>query len=222
MVYLILFIAVAFGYLAALVFKRTKINDLSLFLSFSGAFLLAMTILELLPEVFELPTERIGLFIMSGILLQICLEFFSKGAEHGHVHLSAEKRVFPWLLFFSLSVHALLEGIPVSDGNNILIGILVHKIPVAIILSLFFIKANYKISTTLIFMTLFALMTPIGTWLSEEIISIQNYEREITAVVIGMFLHVSTTILYESSRDHKFNLTKLIVIILGFGIAYFL
>ncbi|MCH2489182.1 MAG: ZIP family metal transporter [Flavobacteriales bacterium] len=222
MVYLILFIAVAFGYLAALVFKRTKINDLSLFLSFSGAFLLAMTILELLPEVFELPTERIGLFIMSGILLQICLEFFSKGAEHGHVHLSAEKRVFPWLLFFSLSVHALLEGIPVSDGNNILIGILVHKIPVAIILSLFFIKANYKVSTTLIFMTLFALMTPIGTWLSEEIISIQNYEREITAVVIGMFLHVSTTILYESSRDHKFNLTKLIVIILGFGIAYFL
>ncbi len=222
MVYLILFIAVAFGYLAALVFKRTKINDLSLFLSFSGAFLLAMPILELLPEVFELPTERIGLFIMSGILLQICLEFFSKGSEHGHVHLSAEKRVFPWLLFFSLSVHALLEGIPVSDGNNILIGILVHKIPVAIILSLFFIKANYKVSTTLIFMTLFALMTPIGTWLSEEIISIQNYEREITAVVIGMFLHVSTTILYESSRDHKFNLTKLIVIILGFGIAYFL
>src|SRR5690606_32121841 len=31
--------------------------------------------------------KKIGLFIMLGIVFQIILEYFSKGAEHGHVHV---------------------------------------------------------------------------------------------------------------------------------------
>ena len=31
-------------------------------------------------------TSAIGIFIMIGIVFQIILEYFSKGAEHGHVH----------------------------------------------------------------------------------------------------------------------------------------
>ncbi|MCW8980431.1 MULTISPECIES: ZIP family metal transporter [Altibacter] len=219
MVYIVLFLAVAVGYLIAEGLKAREMKQLTIYLAFSGAFLLSMTILELLPEVFEMPTERIGIFIMGGILLQICLEFFSKGAEHGHIHLHSDKRNFPWLLFISLAIHALLEGFPISEENNILIGILVHKIPVAIILSFFFIKANYSRTVTILFMTLFALMTPLGSWFS-TFETLQMYHTEITAVVIGIFLHVSTTILYESSKDHKFNLAKLITIVLGIVIAY--
>ncbi|MAP54179.1 ZIP family metal transporter [Altibacter sp.] len=219
MVYIVLFLAVAIGYLIAEGLKAREMKQLTIYLAFSGAFLLSMTILELLPEVFEMPTERIGIFIMGGILLQICLEFFSKGAEHGHIHLHSDKRNFPWLLFISLAIHALLEGFPISEENNILIGILVHKIPVAIILSFFFIKAKYSRTVTILFMTLFALMTPLGSWLS-TFETLQTYHTEITAVVIGIFLHVSTTILYESSKDHKFNLAKLITIVLGFVLAY--
>ena len=44
----------------------------------------------------------------------------------------------------------------------------------------------------------------------------------ITALVIGVFLHISTVILFESSEGHKFNLRKLLVIIVGIVIAYFL
>ncbi len=219
MKYLLLFLAVAIGYFIASSFKIKEVKQMSIYLAFSGAFLLSMTILELLPEVFEMPTERIGIFIMGGILLQICLEFFSKGAEHGHVHIHSEKRNFPWLLFISLSIHALLEGFPISDENNILIGVIIHKIPVALILSFFFIKAGYSKIITITFMLLFALMTPLGNWLSDFSL-LQEYHTEITAIVIGIFLHVSTTILYESSKDHKFNLAKLVTILLGFVIAY--
>jgi zinc transporter ZupT len=221
MVYLVLFLAVAIGYLAALGLKAKEMKQMSIYLAFSGAFLLSMTILELLPEVFEMPTERIGIFIMGGILLQICLEFFSKGAEHGHVHLHSTKRDFPWLLFISLSIHALLEGFPISENNNILVGIIVHKIPVALILSFFFIKANYSKLVTISFMFLFAIMTPLGSWLSSFEV-LQAFHTEITAIVIGIFLHISTTILYESSKDHKFNLSKLIIIVLGIVLAYFI
>jgi len=222
MKYLLLFLAVAVGYGVALFLKTKKIKQISLYLAFSGAFLLAITVFELLPEVFETPSKSIGIFIMIGILLQIFLEFFSKGAEHGHVHLHADNKNFPWLLFVSLSIHALFEGFPISEENNLLIGIIVHKIPVAIILSFFFIKAGYKKYTTLSFLFLFALMTPIGSFISENSRLIEAYHTQITAVVIGIFLHVSTTILFESSSNHKFDLSKMIAVVVAILLAYFL
>ena len=42
------------------------------------------------------------------------------------------------------------------------------------------------------------------------------------AIVIGIFLHISTTILFESSEGHKIHLSKLLVIILGVVVAYFI
>ncbi len=220
--YLLLFLAVAFGYALALFLKTKEMKQMSIYLAFSGAFLLAITIFELLPEVYESPSKHTGLFIMAGILLQIFLEFFSKGAEHGHVHLHAENKSFPWLLFVSLSIHALLEGFPISEENNLLVGVIVHKIPIVVILSMFFIKANYSKTTTILFLTLFGLMTPIGSWISVNFTEIQKYSTEINALVIGIFLHVSTTILFESSKDHKFNLVKLLTILAAIGLAYLL
>ncbi len=210
------------GYLIALALKAKELKQMSIFLAFSGAFLLSITVFELLPSVFGGSTDNVGVFIMSGILLQICLEFFSKGAEHGHVHLHATQKSFPWLLFFSLAIHAFLEGFPISAGNDLLWGIIIHKIPVAIILSYFFIKANYSKVITFSFLILFALMTPLGNLLATTSSFAQTYHNEITAVVIGILLHVSTTILFESSKDHKFNLMKLITIIGGIVLAYFL
>ena len=39
------------------------------------------------------------------------------------------------------------------------------------------------------------------------------------AMVIGIFMHVSTTILFESSEDHHYNRRKGIAILLGAGLA---
>ncbi|MFK5982074.1 MAG: ZIP family metal transporter [Flavobacteriaceae bacterium] len=222
MTYLLLFLSVAVGYLIALLLKVKEVKSLSIYLAFSGAFLLAVTIFELLPEVYSHPTKEIGIYIIAGILLQIFLEIFSQGAEHGHVHEHSHKNSFPWLLFVSLSIHALLEGFPISEDNNLLIGVMVHKIPIALILSLFFIKANYKKTTTLSFLFLFALMTPLGNWVSEHLVFTQDQELKITAVTIGVFLHVSTTILFESSKNHQFNVSKMTAVVVAIVIAYFL
>lgn len=222
MVYFLLFISVVIGYALALLLKVKDAKQISIFLAFSGAFLLSVTIFELLPEVYHTPSKEIGVFIIIGILLQIFLEFFSKGAEHGHVHLHSEKQLFPWLLFISLSIHALLEGFPISEDNNLMIGVIVHKIPIALILSLFFIKANYSKTTTLVFLFLFALMTPLGNWLSHQILFSPEQEVKITAITIGIFLHVSTTILFESSKNHKFNLSKMTAVLIAVLLAYFI
>ena len=220
--YLLLFLSVAFGYVIALFLKKRELRNMEVFLAFSGAFLLSITVFELLPEVFETPSKNIGVFIMIGILLQIFLEFFSKGPEHGHVHLHSENKHFPWILFISLSIHAFMEGFPISEENNLMIAIIIHKIPVAIILSFFFITAGYRRSTTLFFLFFFALMTPLGNFISKNYDIVHLYETEITAVVIGIFLHVSTTILFESSKNHKFNLTKMTAVVVAVLIAYLL
>ena len=222
MTYLYLFLSVAIGYLAALFFKIKEVGQIAIFLAFSGAFLLSITIFELLPEVYLVPSKTIGVYIILGILLQIFLDFFSQGAEHGHIHHHEVKNTFPWLLFFSLSIHALFEGFPISEENNLMIGIIVHKIPIALILSVFFIKANYSKMTTILFLFLFALMTPLGSWISTNYEILQVYKTEITAITIGIFLHVSTTILFESSKNHSFNLSKMLAVIIAIIIAYFL
>lgn len=220
--YILLFLAVAVGYITAMFLNKKEMRNMEVFLAFSGAFLLSITIFELLPHVFENPSKKIGVYIMLGILLQIFLEFFSKGAEHGHVHLHAEHKHFPWILFISLGIHAFMEGFPISEENNLLLAIIIHKIPVAIILSFFFITAGYRKSTTLFFLFFFALLTPLGSFLATNYEGIHQYETELTAIVIGIFLHVSTTILFESSKNHKFNLSKMTAVLIAVVLAYIL
>jgi len=159
---------------------------------------------------------------MIGILLQIFLEFFSKGAEHGHMHTTIHEGKFPWVLFISLSLHALLEGVPIQEHHDLLFAVLVHKIPIAVILSIFLVGSKIRPLFGIVFMLLFALMTPLGTYLSGNLGFLNAYHTELTAIVIGVFLHISTVILFESSEGHSFNLTKLLVIVLGVIAAYFL
>ncbi|MET7030107.1 ZIP family metal transporter [Sediminicola luteus] len=223
MIYLLPILAVLLSFAFVLMVKPKNKEAFKLVLAFSGAFLLALTVFELFPEVYaNSDPKTIGLCVMLGILFQIFLEFFSKGAEHGHVHLDTEKTNFPWLLFISLSLHSLLEGIPIEKHQTILYGILVHKVPIAIILSIFFINSKIKLRNAVFFIVLFAIMTPLGSLLAANMPFIQQYYAPITAVVIGVFLHISTVILFESSEGHKFNLRKLVVIIFGIAIAYLL
>jgi len=222
--YLLPILSVLAGFLFVVVFKPQKKNNLKLLLAFSGAFLLGITIFEMLPEIFQQHnnSKTISLFIVFGILLQICLEFFSEGAEHGHVHLHENDTKFPWMLFVSLSLHSLIEGTPLGHHDNILYGIVIHKIPVVIILSTFFMQSALKKSSIAFFLILFALMTPLGTYLMSEFPILSNYSPNIMAIAVGIFLHISTTILFESSEGHKFNLVKLIVITLGLVSTYFI
>lgn len=215
--------AVFLGYGFVLIFKPTKQKNLKLLLAFSGAFLLSITVFHFLPEVYiDTDSKTVGLFIMIGILLQIILEFFSEGAEHGHVHLSKKSSNFPWLLFISLSIHSFLEVIPIEVHDNLIYGIIIHKLPVAMILTTFFLASELSRTKVLFFLTLFALMTPLGVLISQETDIFKAYYTEISALVIGIFLHISTIILFESSEGHKFNLAKLVAIVLAIVIAYFL
>jgi len=219
--YLLPIYAVLIGIVLVALLKEKKTNYSRLLLPFSGAFLLALTLFDLLPEVYEhLEAKQTGLYIMCGILMQIVLEFFSKGAEHGHVHIHVHSKAFPWALFLSLCVHSVMEGFSIHEHNDMVYGILVHKIPIAMVLTTFLLHSKYSKLQIVGFLSIFAIMTPLGTYMSNNLSFVSDYVNIINAFVIGIFFHISTIILFESSEGHKFNLSKLVAIILGVGIAF--
>ncbi len=220
--YLLPLFSVLIGYIFALFLKPKSKTKLKLLLAFSGSFLLSLTVMHLLPDVYESHNHNIGIFIMAGILFQIILEFFSKGAEHGHVHGHETMTHIPWLLFISLCIHAFLEGFPVSHHHNLAVGIAIHHLPIAIILTVFFINAKLDKKAIFAFMLTFAIMTPLGTIISDYLPILNDYYTEITAVVIGILFHISSTIIFESSEGHKFNVAKVSMIIFGVVLAYFI
>lgn len=160
--YLLPFLAVVLGYSFVTFFKPAQQQYTKLLLSFSGAYLLALTVFVLIPEVYHSHDEQhdfkyIGLFVIVGVLLQIVLEFFSHGAEHGHTQHPHQHSAFPLSLFISLSIHSILEGFPLSHGHNhdLVYGIFVHKLPVAIVLTTFFINSGVNKWKTALFLLFF-------------------------------------------------------------------
>jgi zinc transporter ZupT len=220
--YLLPLLSVLLGYIVALLLKPKNKTNLKLLLAFSGSFLLSLTVMHLLPDVYESGNPKVGIFIMLGILFQIILEFFSKGAEHGHVHGHDKMIQMPWLLFISLCIHSLLEGFPIGRHHDLAFGIAIHHLPIAIILTTFFMNAGLNKTALFLFMLTFAVMTPLGTLVSDSFPMLNQYYTEITAVVIGILFHISSTIIFESSEGHKFNIAKVSMIIFGILLACFL
>ena len=223
--YIVLFSAVFVGSVIAFYIKNISQNNTKLLISFSGAYLFSITVLHLIPETFAGEhNHTIGLFILIGFFIQIILEHFSKGVEHGHGHVHGS--TIPLSIFIGLAVHSFIEGMPLGNPHHhshlhssLLSAIALHKIPVGIVLTHMLLESKMSKFKIILLIGAFALTTPLGSFVSQFISSVSDYYREIMAVVIGMFLHISTTILFESSEGHQFNSRKAIAIILGTSIA---
>ena len=238
MTYALLILSVVAAALTVIWLKPSDPNKLKLLIAFSGAYLLSITALHLLPEVF-LGDDRgayFGAFILLGFFIQVMLEFLSGGIEHGHAHSHHHGRL-PVGLMVGLCLHAFLEGMPLGGGEvdhshhghshahdhshgvqPLLMGIVLHKYPVAMVFLAMLLNSGLSRPKAFGLLAVFAAMAPLGTLLSGvEVVG--QFHRESLAIVIGIFLHVSTTILFESSEGHRFNAYKMIAIAAGLALA---
>jgi zinc and cadmium transporter len=229
MTYFVLIASVLTGSLLVHLVKDLKTNAIKLLLAFSGAYLFAISAFHLLPEIYTGDGKRIGLFLIIGFILQIILEFFSQGIEHGHSHL--HNKTVPISMLISLAIHAFLEGMPLAEVNHhghshahfedsLLTAIALHKIPVTIVLMSLFSQAGFSKTKSFVYIGIFALMTPLGALSGNLFHELSHYHREIMAIVTGIFLHISTTILFESAEGHKFNILKFVAIAIGTSLAW--
>ena len=230
--YFLLFITIIISGTSVFAFRKVNAGFLKLLLSFSGAYLFALTVLHLIPEVYQSGDKNIGIFIFIGFFIQIVLEFFSEGIEHGHIHIHKNQNAaFPYGVMIGLCLHSFLEGMPLiqnfSDNGtqrSLLAGIILHHIPVAVALMTMLLQSGLTRSRAVFYLILFAMMAPLGAFTGNYfsafgLSNIPMLFDRIMAVVIGIFLHISTTILFESYEEHRFNYLKLLIIILGAGLA---
>lgn len=224
MIWLVLILSVAIGAGAAWVVP-TDSKTFKYLLSFSGAFLFATLLTHMLPEIFEHGNWNMGWWVMLGFAIQLLLDHLSEGLEHGHLHTKQAK--IPWLAISGLLLHAFLEGMPLSttdiSGHNHATGgflwaIALHKLPIALLVTGALRKAGVSRSTLIGILALFAFATPAGA-LAVNTINVQQWSLQLLAIAVGILLHVSTTILFESSQNHRFNAVKLIFVLAGMLLA---
>lgn len=193
----------------------------------------------------------IGLCVLAGFFLQQVLEYFTSGIEHGHIHTHEGHdhhhgdhhhhhhhrghKISAIVLLTALCIHAFLEGAmlaqpvafgPVYDVNAVLLGIVLHRMPAAFALMTVLVFQLGSVSKALPYLIGFSIAAPAGLLIS-SFLSANQFITDgaliyLYALVCGNFLHISTTIVFESSPEHRFNAKKLVVAILGALVAVFI
>ena len=246
MAYLILFLSVMVGAVVVLLWQPRDRKKIKLLTAFGGAYILAVTSLHLLPEVFggghgahshaghehgAFPVA--GFFLLMGFFVQLVLDYVSQGIEHGHAHHHAHDGRVPWAMLFGLCLHAYLEGTPLAmhghEGHDhgispeaqeaLLTGIVMHNIPVSIVFMSLLLHNGLGRAKSIVVIFVFACMSPLGMLTAELSEPIARYQEQLMAMVIGIFLHISTTILFEAGEEHRFNVKKFLAIVAGGGLA---
>jgi zinc transporter ZupT len=222
--YILLVTSVLAGGLTAF-FIGKKQAWLSLLVTFSGAYLFAVIVFHLLPEIYGthehgISVKTTGAFLLAGLVFQLLLEHISHGVEHAHEQ-SVQKGLTVGILL-GLFIHAFSEGLPVHQlhSHAYLSGILIHKFPIALILTSFLLGSGVKKRKTLAILILFSLMTPLGTRLGEKWDFLIENHVYVSAFVAGILTHISTVIIFESDTQHNIPVKKWIVILLAFILAY--
>jgi zinc and cadmium transporter len=248
---IVLILAVMLGGGLVPLFRIKSGTGLKLILAYSGAYILALCLFHLLPEVYSgiKNPSLAGALILGGFFLQLVLDYISGGIEHGHVHLPEElhsttphqhdhpqhvhensiQSRFPWLMMIGLCIHGFVEGIPlmfVGTGKGLFIGILLHNIPISITLMSLFLSGK-SLFQSFVALFVFSLMTPAGALIAFSFFQggsaiATDFGYYGLALIIGIFFHISTTILFESDQNHRFNLIKFITILLGSATALLL
>lgn len=244
----VLFVVALIGGAAFFATQKTTGAGLKLLLSYSAAYLLGLTLLHLFPELFESGIEHAGWYVMAGFLLQVILDFFSHGVEHGHAHTHKHQGFgFLFTIMVSLWIHAFIEGMPFGGGagdlhhhhghshdhaahgmddhrGSLLIGISLHKITEAMVFTALLVGSGMAKRKAAFWLVIFAMVAPLGALThaylgAQHIEGIETLTPKVTGVLIGILLHVSTTIIFESEEGHKFNWMKFLSILLGIASA---
>lgn len=238
----ILFLSAFIGGLLEFRFPSAyKTKGFSSSLVFAGSFLFALTVVHILPELFQSEYDRfkLGIFVLVGFFFQQFLEYLSAGVEHGHTHIKDHDHHHnpskSLSILLGLSIHSIMEGALIAhpstlhdhhDASTILIGIALHKIPAAYALMSIITCYTKNRMVCFFYLVIFALASPLGLLISDWAYENQVFSTEIItaifALVSGSFLNISTTIFFETSPHHRFDLRYVFTAIIGALLAILL
>lgn len=225
-------------------------SQLNLILAFGGAFLVGIIFNHLVPETYALNPKAgyfvvLG-FLIQGIL-EYLSQGVEHGHAHHYESKNVQGNM-PWAMFFSLCLHSFIESMPLSshgheDHNDhdhfghmhltgiesidatLMFGLILHKFPVALVLMSMldaFGVSRAKQWSALVF---FGLTPLLGMLVYSNLLDLSSswaaaLPEYAGGILIGILLHISTTILFETGDGHRFNRNKMLVTVGGFVLAF--
>ena len=153
--------------------------------------------------------------------------------HHGHHHShvpqhEANRALSALVLLFALCVHAFLEGAMLAkpykmsafyNVNAVLLGIALHRAPAAFALMTVLAHQLHSRIKALPHLLVFSLAAPAGLLLATYLVKAEILSAAglvyLYALVCGNFLHISTTIVFEGSPEHRFDARRMAVVVLG-------
>ena len=189
----------------------------------------------------------IGGFLLQG-LLEFMSQGIEHGHFQAHKHgpecdTPSSWKKLPWAALLSLGLHAALESMPVigphahHEGHiygplsldlidwRLTVGLILHKVPVAMVLMAMMLERHVPKRTAWLVLAGFGMSPALGM-LSADVVChamAANAAAEVTfmlqALVVGILLHIGTTVLFEAGEGHTFNKSKFVATCAGLGLG---
>ncbi|XP_067873762.1 zinc transporter ZIP1 isoform X2 [Heterodontus francisci] len=163
-----------------------------------------------------------------------CVQINSNNAEtadhHVHIDVNAHSAFRCFILFLSLSLHSLFEGLPIglqkteSKVLQIFVAILIHKSIIVFSLALKLVQSNVPQGRVMFYIVVFAIMSPLGIVLGIIITQVKSAstvlgQSLLEGITAGTFIYITfLEILPHELNSTDERLLKLLGIIFGFAI----
>jgi zinc and cadmium transporter len=146
-------------------------------LAFSAGFMIAVALLELIPEAFE----RDGRYAAAVVLIGYLAVHLTQHALVAHFHFGEEThkvtKAIGWSALAGLMLHTLVDGVAISSGFSVsaavgllvFLAIMLHKIPEGLAISSIFLAAGASRGRALLAAGVLGLATIVGVMLTEII-----------------------------------------------------
>ena len=209
-------------------FFRDKKKFISLFIALSAGMILGITLFHMAPNIVKIFGKSSLIYIQFAVFLPLLLDYVLKHIKNKS-HADAHKIINP-ITVIGFSLHAFVDGLLIVNdhisehiGELTLIGILIHKLPVAF--SLFVLLQTHvkKKPIALIYFAVFALMSPLGILSGRFLLEVTNlsFLNYLGAITAGMFIYIGLIHLFIDHRIYQ-ERKKVLVFITGLVFAFLL
>ena len=169
--------------------------------------------------------------MLAGFFLQLLIQRLTHGAEHGHAHIHPHDHAIPLAsIVIGLVIHAFMEGLPLGFNYReagaslaLFLAVGAHKLPEAALLTMLVLSMRSR-KQAFVILLLFAAVTPasslLATFLGTEYGFMARVVTKIIPIVAGAFIHIATTIFFESgTQRHLITAHKLLAMLAGAALA---
>lgn len=207
---------------------------LHLLLGATAGLLLAIALLDLIPEAIEL-NENAMVTIALGVLALFAVKWASGhshaaqdhqhgGLPHEHVHSPGHGSRLAFIAFFALSFHRFVDGLVLpaafevgsATGLAAAGAVLVHQFPDGLAAATVFLAAGWARRRVLAGVAVMAALTPVGAFVGLLFAGISGYLGHLIALAAATFIFIALAELIPELGNGKHRFT----VALGFGLGY--